>query len=183
MFYGRPNCLQWRLKTLLCYFLTEIVITLQVKLQDERAKTQRSLQKASWNSKREEYEELEKGRRALEEKVMEKISEGENAIKSHESQLDELTSSILTLEKEMSSVDNGLESAKSTADRQQVQDREQTAIQQTESLASEISLLLRELELENDKLVNLQQEIDNGKNLLANNEVSYLNQLHNLYQL
>jgi len=155
------------------------VITLQVKLQDERAKTRRSLQKASLNSKREEYEELAKGRRALEAKVMEKISEGENAIKSHESQLDELTSSILTLEKEMYSVDNGLESAKSraeksTADCQQVQDREQTAIQQTESLALEISSLLGELELENNKLVNLQQEIDNGKNLLANNEVSYL---------
>ena len=155
------------------------MITLQVKLQDERAKTRRSLQKASLNSKREEYEELAKGRRALEAKVMEKISEGENAIKSHESQLDELTSSILTLEKEMYSVDNGLESAKSraeksTADCQQVQDREQTAIQQTESLALEISSLLGELELENNKLVNLQQEIDNGKNLLANNEVSYL---------
>lgn len=163
------------------------MITLQVKLTDERAKTGTILQKALWNSKDKEYEEIERGRRALEEKIMKKISEGQNAIKSHKSQLDELTSSIHILEKEMSSVDNGLESAKSqaeksTADCQQVQDREQKAIQQTESLALEISLLLQELELENNKLVNLQQEIDDGRNLLANNEVSYLNQLHNSYE-
>ncbi|GAU30697.1 hypothetical protein TSUD_39210 [Trifolium subterraneum] len=130
---------------------------------------------AESRSLKKEAEVYKKERKALEENAEKRISEVENVMENNEKQLENASSSILILEAKKSLLEKDLQAAKSLAEKsmttlQQALEREQVAIQKVHSWETEKGLLQDELEKEKKKLSNLQQEIQKGKNLVANTE-------------
>jgi flagellin-like hook-associated protein FlgL len=131
---------------------------------------------AESKSLKKEAEVYRKERKALEENAEKRISEVEHVMENNEKQLENASSSILILEAKKSLLEKDLEAAKSLAEKsmttlQEALEREQVAIRKVQSWETEKGLLQDELEKEKKKLSNLQQEIQKGKNLLANTEV------------
>jgi chromosome segregation ATPase len=145
---------------------------------------------AESKSLKKEAEVYRKERKALEENAEKRISEVENVMENNEKQLENASSSILILEAKKSLLEKDLEAAKSLAEKsmttlQEALEREQVAIRKVQSWETEKGLLQDELEKEKKKLSNLQQEIQKGKNLLANTEVcgiKYDNSYENIFE-
>ncbi|CAI8603853.1 unnamed protein product [Vicia faba] len=130
---------------------------------------------AESKSLKKEMEAYRKERKALEENAEKRITEVENATENNKKQIQSAASSIFILETKKSLLEKELESARllaeqSMATHQEALERERMAIQQAQSWNSEKGLLQDELEKEKQTLSKLLQEIEKGKNVLANTE-------------
>lgn len=135
----------------------------------------RKLQAESKSLKK-ETEAYRKDRKTLEENTEKRISEMENAIDTTKKQLESAAAATLVLQEKKSLLKKELDAAKSwavksMASHQEALEREQVAVKQAQSWETEKALLRDELENEKQKLCNLQEEIDKGKDHLAYAEV------------